>query len=142
MDAASARVALRLEEAGLPAERRSEREWVVSVPSTRRGPLAVGLEVGERTLVLRAFVIRGPDRNREEVYRRLLRKHLETRLWRFALDDAGDVFAVADVPLEGLTAAALDGILGLLAVYVDETYEGVLRTGFGAGAPSSPPGGS
>jgi hypothetical protein len=114
----------------LGAERRSDREWVVAVPVAKRGPLGVLVTAGDRTLTLRTFLMRGPDRSREEVYRRLLRKQLDTRMWRFAVDDAGDLFALADLPLERLTADLLDGALGLLAVLVDETYEGVLRTGF------------
>ena len=51
-------------------------------------------------------------------------------MWRFALDDDGDVYALADAPLDGLDADALDGLLGALCALVDESYEGIVRTGF------------
>jgi putative sensory transduction regulator len=114
----------------LGAERRGEREWVVRVPSTKRGALAVLLTLGERTLSLRAFYMRGPDRRHEQVYRRLLRKGLEPTAWRFALDDDGDIHLLAQAPLAGLSEDALDRLLGSCAAQVDETWEGVLRTGF------------
>lgn len=102
----------------------------MAVPLTSRGPIAVSVSAGERTVDLRAFLMRGPDRAHEEVYRRLLRRNLLTREWRFALDRDGDVFVLADVPMEGLDADVLDGLLGLLATTIDEVYEPVLRTGF------------
>jgi hypothetical protein len=130
VDGAADRIAGYLEEIGAEAERRGEREWTVRVPSAKRGAVAAGLALGERTLTLRAFVLRGPDRGHEAVYRRMLHKNLATRGWRFALDDVGDVFAVADAPLAGLDAGALDGLLGALSTLVDETYESLVRTGF------------
>ena len=130
MDAAPPDIALHLDEIGADAERLAEREWAVRLPSAKRGAVTAGLVVGERTLTLRAFVVRGPDRDHEGVYRRLLHKNLSTRAWRFAIDDDGDVFAVADAPLAGLDADVLDGLLGALCTLIDETYESVVRMGF------------
>jgi hypothetical protein len=119
-----------VESLGLDADRRGTREWVVAVPLAKRGPLPVTIALGDRTAHLRAFILRRPDRNAAEIHERLLRRHLHMRLWRFALDDAGDLFAVADLPLAEVSADTLDGALGLLATAVDETYEGIVRTGF------------
>jgi hypothetical protein len=130
VDALPNRIALFLEQIGAEHERRSERHWRIRLPSATRGAVRAGLTLRERTLTVQAFVLRGPDRDHAGVYRRLLRKNLDTRHWRFALDDAGDVFAVADAPLAGLDADGLDGLLGALAALVDETYEGVVRQGF------------
>ena len=130
MDAAPADIALHLDQIGADAERLGEREWAIRLPSAKRGAVTAGLVVRERTLTLRAFIVRGPDRDHEGVYRRLLHKNLSTRAWRFAIDDDGDVFAVADAPLAGLDADVLDGLLGSLCALVDETYESVVRMGF------------
>lgn len=130
MDAAPARIALYLDQIGAEAERRGEREWGVRLPSAKRGAIGAALSVRERTLTIRAFVLRGPDRAHEEVYRRLLRRNLTTPHWRFAIDDDGDVWLMCDAALAALDADALDGLLGTLCAVVDETYEGVVRTGF------------
>jgi hypothetical protein len=127
---APATIAGYLDEIGADSQRRGEREWSVRLPSAKRGALSALLAVRERTLTIRAFVLRGPDRGHEDVYRRLLGKNLSTAHWRFALDDDGDVYLVADAALAGLEADALDGLLGALCVVVDETYEGVVRMGF------------
>lgn len=124
------------------AQERDVRQWAVEVPVTKRGPLAVAIGVGDHTLTLRTFVMRGPDRGHEGIYQHLLRKHLDTRLWRFAIDGDGDLYAAADLPLGGLTADVLDGALGLVSALVDETYEGILRAGFEVAAdmrPEAPP---
>ena len=71
MDAASARIAHYLDEIGAEAERRGERDWGLRLPSEKRGAIGAALSVRERTVTIRAFVLRGPDRSHEEVYRRL-----------------------------------------------------------------------
>lgn len=118
-----------LEELGAGA-RPAAGGWVVQVPSAKRGHVAAHVTTSERTVTIRAFMIRAPDRGHLEVFRRLLRKNLSTRGWRFALDEPGDVYLVADAPVAGLTADLVDGLLGELSGLVDEVYEGVLRTGF------------
>lgn len=114
----------------VPAEAQPAGGWVVNVPSETRETLPVLLIARERSIVLRAFVIRAPDRNPEAVYRRALRKNLDTSAWRFAVDDLGDVFLSCDVPRKDCDAERLDGLLGLAARYVDEVFEGLARTGF------------
>jgi hypothetical protein len=132
MDAASAPslIALFLEEIGAESDRRGERAWTVGVPCQKRGSIGVQVLVRERSLGLRAFVMRGPDRDHLKVYERLLGKNLTTRDWRFGIDADGDVYAVADSPLAGLDADVLDGLLGSLSALIDETYESIVRMGF------------
>lgn len=124
------RIAGWLEALGADLERRGQRAFTVRVPSTRRGAVAVGLSIGERTLGAHSFVLRGPDRAHEAVYGRMLHKNLTSYAWRFALDPAGDIFLVAELALATLDADALDDLLGTLATLVDETYESLVRTGF------------
>ena len=126
----AAPVAQLLEELDIGAHPAPAGGWVVRVPSAKRGDVAAHILAAERTVTIRAFLIRGPDRGHRDIFRRLLRKNLTTRDWRFALDEAGDIYAVADAAVDGLDADALDGLLGGLSALVDEVYEGVLRAGF------------
>jgi hypothetical protein len=129
-DAAPARISAHLEEIGADTERRGDREWSVQVPCTKRGAIGVLLQARESTLTLRAFVMRGPDRAHADVYARLLRKNLAVRDWRFGIDGPGDVYVVADTPLDGLDADRIDRLLGALSTLVDETFESIVRMGF------------
>ena len=130
MDADAAPISRYLEQIGAEAEPRGGREWGVRLPSEKRGAVTALLTARERTLAARAFFMRGPDRDHEAVYRRLLRRNLDTRDWRFAVDDDGDLYLLADTPLAGLDVDRLDGLLGSLSTLVDETYESVVRMGF------------
>jgi Putative bacterial sensory transduction regulator len=127
---APARIGRHLDEIGAEPERLGPRQWGVKVPSERRGHVGVAVTCGERTLTLHAFFMRAPDRRHERVHERLLRKHLATYAWRFAIDDHGDLYLIAQTPLACVTAEELDRLLGSLSAYVDEVYEGVLREGF------------
>jgi len=115
---------------GAAASRSPRGGWVVRVPTARRGEIAAHLVERERTVLVRAFVMRGPDRAHVDVYRRLLGKNLESGRWRLALDGDGDVVAAADLERDGLDGDRLDGALGALSALVDEVYEGILHTGF------------
>ena len=122
-----------LREIGVAARRGGPGTWRVEVPCVDRRSIAVGLAADERTLRMQAFMMRAPDRRHDEVHRRLLRKNLDMKAtgpWRFAIDDHGDVYAIADVPLAGLDADGLDGLLGVLSALVDATWAGLVRTGF------------
>lgn len=104
--------------------------WIVRVPTERRGSLSVVVSESERTVALRAFILRGPDQGHREVYRRLLEKNLDIRHWRFGLDGDGDVVAAADVLRDSLDVDLLDGLLGALSATVDEIAAGIIQTGF------------
>ena len=130
MDADPARISRYLDQIGAETERRGEREWGVRLPSAKRGAVSALLTARERTLAVRAFFLRGPDRDHASVHRRLLRKNLDTRDWRFAIDDDGDLYLLADTPLACLDLDGLDGLLGSLSTLVDETFESVVRMGF------------
>lgn len=119
-----------LDEAGLAPDRVDARTLHVALPSLARGGIGVLIRCNERTASLTAFVMRRPDRATENVQFRLLRRNLETPWWRFAVDDHGDVFAVAHADGRGLSADGLDELLGLLVATVDEIYEPLVRTGF------------
>ncbi|MSO45053.1 MAG: hypothetical protein EXQ74_07120 [Thermoleophilia bacterium] len=141
MDDDAALVHLMLGAAGVDIERRGPRDWSLRVPCTTRGIITVGVHAGERTLAFRAFFMRGPDHALREVYRRAMRKNLEMQAWRFATDDSGDLWLITEVESVLLDADGLDGLLGLLSTYVDETFQGILRLGFNLaeGLLSDPP---
>lgn len=92
--------------------------------------MTVQIAVGERSATFRAFVMRAPDTRHEAVYRRVLRKNSDAAVWAFALDELGDVFLVANRPLDGMDDDTIDGLLGALSSLVDETFEGLVRLGF------------
>lgn len=103
---------------------------VVTLPSERRGSFLLSITPMERALMLRAFIMRNPDRQHEAVYHRLLRRSFDATDWRFALDEDDDVYLVAYVPHSAAAEDVLDGLLGGACASVDAVFEGIARVGF------------
>lgn len=139
-----ARVRAQLDEIGVEHERTGPRQVALRVPTRMRGAFGVVIDCGERTLAIRAFFMRAPDRDAEEVYRRALRRNLESSAWNFAVDDDGDLYLVARIWHTGVGMSALDPMLGELSTLVDASYEGLMRAGFVVpdGAQVGPPPGA
>ncbi|MFN8109501.1 MAG: YbjN domain-containing protein [Thermoleophilia bacterium] len=129
-DAPTVDIGNALRDLGLTVTVAGPREWHVALPSEARRSFGVVVRHAERTVRLVAFFMRTPDRNREEVFRSLLRRNLDQAHWRFAVDDHGDVYLLAATEVEGLDAARLDALLGQLIVIGDAAYDTVMRLGF------------
>ena len=107
-----------------------EGETVLTLPGERKLKTVVSLLVGDRALTLRAFVIRNPDENHEEVYRFLLRRTLRLPGLGYAVDASGDVYLTGRMPLAGLDEDSLDELLGAVLTACDEPFNELLRLGF------------
>ncbi|MER5639969.1 YbjN domain-containing protein [Kitasatospora sp. NPDC002227] len=103
---------------------------VATLPGTRKLSTTCALRVGDHTLSVNAFVIRRPDENHEGVYRWLLERN--TRLFgvAYAIDSLGDVYLAGRLPLEALTAEAVDRLLGTVLENADEPFNTLLELGF------------
>ena len=130
MDAAPARIAHYLDEIGAEAERRGEREWGVRLPSAKRGAVGALLTVRERTLTMRAFVLRGPDRNHEDVYRRLLHKNLRHPAGGSRSTTTATSTCSATPPSTGSTPTRSTACSARSARWWTRVYESMVRTGF------------
>ena len=105
-------------------------ETVVTLPGERKLKTVLSLLVGDRALTLRAFVIRNPDENHEEVYRYLLARVLRLPGLGYAVDGSGDVYVTGRMPLAGLDEESLDELLGAVLTACDEPFNDLLRLGF------------
>lgn len=119
-----------LTDLGLEPQATDAGTLAVAVPSEARGNFIIEIQRTERAVRLRSFIMRRPDRHHLEVYARLMRKNLDARDWRFALDDDGDVYITAYVPPTHVEGDLLDGLLGAAVALVDAVFEGIARTGF------------
>ena len=79
---------------------------------------------------LRAFVARKPDENHAGVYRWLLERNLKLHGICFALDALGDIYLAGRMPVELVTRAAVDRLLGAVAETADESFNVILELGF------------
>ena len=102
----------------------------VRLPGTRKLITECALQVGKHGLSVRAFVARKPDENHAGVYRWLLERNLRLHGICFALDALGDIYLTGNVPVELVTRAEVDRLLGAVAEAADDSFNVILELGF------------
>jgi Putative bacterial sensory transduction regulator len=102
----------------------------VSLPGTRKLVTECALEVGHHAMQVRAFVARNPDENHVGVYRWLLERNLRLPGICFAVDALGDIYLTGRVPVQLVTRAEVDRVLGAVAETADDSFNVILELGF------------
>ena len=120
-----------LDGAGIEWERGSRTgELVVTLPGEKKLKTVCSMVVGEHSMSLSAFVVRNPDENHEAVYAHLLRRNLKLPGLAYGIDGSGDVYVTGRVPLQGVDAAYLDQIFGVVLEAADGAFNELLAMGF------------
>lgn len=119
-----------LTEAELEWESPGTGAYVVKLPGTRKLSTTVSLLVGRHSLSLNAFVIRHPDENEAGVHRWLLERNLKLYGVSYAVDQLGDVYVTAKLPLAAITPESIDGLLGQVLEAADGAFNTLLELGF------------
>jgi hypothetical protein len=119
-----------LREAEVDWENPSDGTYVVTLPGTRKLSTTCSLVVGRHSLSVNAFVVRRPDENHADVHRWLLERN--TRLYgvSYAIDQHGDVYLVARLPLAAVTPEEVDRLLGTVLENADGSFNTLLEMGF------------
>jgi Putative bacterial sensory transduction regulator len=105
-------------------------ELVVTLPGEKKLKTVCSVVVSEQSMSISAFVVRNPDENHEAVYAHLLRRNLKLPGLAYAIDRSGDVFVTGRVPLQGVDAAYLDQIFGVVLEAADGAFNELLALGF------------
>ncbi len=119
-----------IKDADLEFDRPRPDSFLVTLPGQRKLKTLVWLNVGEHSLLVKAFFCRQPDENHGEFYRWLMRRNEATYGMAFAADEVGDVYIVGRVPLLGVVPDEVDRLLGCVLTYSDENFNGALERGF------------
>jgi Putative bacterial sensory transduction regulator len=119
-----------LRSAGVTVTESRPGTFLFDLPGERKLATPCRLVVGDHTVSIHAFVCRNPDENHEAVYRWLLSRNLRLYGVAFALDASGDIYLDGRLPRAAVTAADLDGLLGAVLTYADESFNPILELGF------------
>lgn len=103
---------------------------MVNLPGEKKLQTPCRFDVGKHALEVHAFVCRKPDENFEGVYRWLLERNMKMYAVAFALDGMGDIYLDARLPLNGVTTAEIDRLLGAVLEYADGSFNTILELGF------------
>ena len=109
---------------------RAGESWSFALPGEKKLQTPVRLDLGPHALGVHAFVCRKPDENFEGVYRWLLEKNMRMYAVAFGLDQLGDIYLDARLPLATVSAEELDNLLGSVLAYADESFNTILELGF------------
>lgn len=118
-----------LEDLGLPWGRTGDT-FTVSLPGEHKLTTECALEVGVRSVQVRAFVCRAPEQDADRVHRWLLERNLRPGGVAFAVDHLGDVHLVGRLPVVGLEPTTVDQLLGVVAETADTSFDTVVAMGF------------
>jgi hypothetical protein len=129
-DKAISEIRAELAELGLDWAESAPGLFSVRLPGTRKLVTECVLEVGKHGVNARAFVARKPDENHAGVYRWLLERNFRLHGICFALDALGDIYLTGNVPVELVTRAEVDRLLGAVAEAADDSFNVILELGF------------
>ncbi|MFH8800330.1 YbjN domain-containing protein [Streptomyces sp. NPDC017936] len=119
-----------LKDAELEWESPEPGTYVAQLPGTRKLKTTLSLIVGRHSLSLNAFVIRHPDENEAGVHRWLLERNLKLYGVSYAVDQLGDVYVTARLPLAAVTPEETDRLLGQVLEAADGAFNTLLELGF------------
>jgi hypothetical protein len=115
---------------GVSYESPGPGSYLVKLPGQHKLQTMAWLIAGTHSLQVEAFFCRQPDENHAEFYRFLLEHNAQMYGIHFALDPVGDVYLVGRLPLDSISPAEVDRLLGCLLSYADETFDQALMLGF------------
>lgn len=119
-----------LREAELEWEHMTPTSLMVELPGERKLKTPCRFDVGRHSLAVHAFCCRQPDENHEVVYRWLLERNMKMFGVGFALDGVGDIYLDGRLPLEAVSSATVDRLLGAVLEHADGSFNTILELGF------------
>jgi Putative bacterial sensory transduction regulator len=115
---------------GVSYESPEKGSYLVKLPGQHKLQTLAWLVAGAHSLHVEAFFCRQPDESHAAFYRFLLEHNARMYGVHFALDPAGDVYLVGRLPLEAISPAEVDRLLGCVLSYADDTFDQALMIGF------------
>lgn len=107
-----------------------EGRWGIRMAQRCRDFTTIWFTIGQRTVGYEAFLLPEPPRNRADAFRLCLARNQTSWPVAIALDRQGDLSVSGRIPLESLTAAALDQAVGSVYEIVELTFRPLLEIGF------------
>jgi hypothetical protein len=119
-----------LDSLGVSYESPERGSYLVRLPGQHKLQTLAWLIAGAHSLQVEAFFCRQPDESHAAFYRFLLEHNARMYGVHFAVDPIGDVYLVGRLPLEAISTAEIDRLLGCVLSYADDTFNQALMIGF------------
>ena len=119
-----------LAELGVEFEQPTPSTFVAVLPGEQKLRTTVSLVIGRHSLSANAFVARRLDENSDGVHEWLLKQNAKHPGVAFGIDPLGDVYAVSWLPIDAVTVAEVDQLLGRILSVADSSFNVLLELGF------------
>lgn len=110
-----------------------ERRWYIRLKGEEKEVFSVWFTLGQRTLRYETFFIPAPQHLPAELYQFLMRRNLKLYGVCFAVGEEDAVFLAGRLPVEQVTEAELDRVLGTIWEETERSFRTALRLAFGVG---------
>ena len=107
-----------------------ERRWVARVLGEEKTVSAVWFHLRQRTLHVETYMMPAPEENLAKIYEHLLRRNLKFNGFSFAIGAEDGIFLVGQIPVQWITDAELDRMLGSVYMYVEQCFRPAMRIAF------------
>lgn len=114
----------------IPYEVAAENMVVASIGGIQRKNINVVLACGQHYFRAESFVARNPDENHEAVYRWVLEQNIKLVLATYGIDQFGDIYLSASVPLSAVSTELIDQLLGIIVMNSDAAFNTLIELGF------------
>lgn len=104
--------------------------WFMRLTSDEKGVFSVWFTLQQRTLHHETYLMPAPIENQARCYEQLLRRNRTLHGVQLAIGDEDAIYLVGRVPVEGLDAEVLDGILGAHYAAVEQCFRPAMRVGY------------
>lgn len=103
---------------------------VVTLPGTKRLQVPVSFTTTPQALVIESFVARGTDQDPRPLHEFLLRRNAKAFGVAYSIDAYGDVYLTGRLANDGVSAEALDLVIGCVLGMADGDFNTILELGF------------
>lgn len=119
-----------LEANEIPFEVAAENTVVATIGGIQRKNINVVLACGQHYFRAESFVARNPDENHEDVYRWVLEQNIKLVLATYGIDQFGDIYLSASIPLSAVSTELIDQLLGIIVMNSDAAFNTLIELGF------------
>lgn len=109
---------------------RDFRRWVVRIEGEEKSFSAVWFHLGQRTLHVETYFMPAPEENHARVYEYLLRRGQKMSGFAFVIGLEDAVYLSGQIPVDRVSDAELDRMLGSVYMYVEQSFRPAMRIGY------------
>ena len=107
-----------------------ERRWYVRIRGDEKDVWTVWFTLGQRTLRYETYLVPAPEENHARFYEHLLRRNRRLTGLKLEIGSEDAVFLSGATPVDAVTEAAIDGVLGSMYAAVELIFRPAMRIGY------------